>query len=198
MNFSNILPDLSKVSNGDYLHVDVMDGKFVPQKTIWVDEVKLLKQSELLKDVHLMIEEPEKYVEAFIEAGGDIINFHIETAKDAEALIEKIHSLGAKAGVSINPETPFSEVEKLIPLIDQLMVMSVHPGKGGQEFISEVMEKVRKAREMREDLDIEVDGGVDDQTARICVEAGANVLCSGSYIFTHEDPKAAINILRKA
>lgn len=197
MDMDNLELSLMKVRTSDYLHVDVMDGKFVEQETIWVDDVRRMKEkTDLVFDVHLMIENPENHVEAFIEAGADIVNFHVEAASDAVGLIRQIQDLGARAGVSVNPDTGFSEFEKLIPLMDQLMVMSVHPGEGGQDFIADVLEKVTKARDLREDLDIEVDGGVNEKTGEKCVDAGANILCSGSYVFGFDDPKIGIDILR--
>ncbi len=172
-----------------------MDGEFVEQETIWAEDVEKIN-TELVQNVHLMIENPGEHVEDFIDAGGDIINFHFEAAEDVQGVIEKIHEGGADAGIALNPETPLSEIEDFLEDVDQVLVMSVHPGKGGQGFIEEVLSKIEELREMEEDLDIEVDGGINEETGELSVEAGANVLCSGSYVHGFDNPKIAIDILR--
>ncbi|MFC1648103.1 ribulose-phosphate 3-epimerase [Nanoarchaeota archaeon] len=197
MDLDHIDIDLFKVSTADYLHVDIMDGKFVPERTMWADELRLFKTA-LVKDVHLMIAEPEKHVEDFIDAGGQIISFHFEATKDPEKLIKKIKAKGAKAGIAINPSTTVKKIKDLVPLLDHVIIMSVIPGKGGQKFMKEVLGKAKELRDIKEEIDIEIDGGVNDKTAEMCVEAGVNVLCSGSYIFSYDDPKIAIDILRNS
>ncbi len=197
MDFSKLEVSLFKVSNADYIHVDVMDGEFVDNETIWTEELEeLSEKSDQVMDVHLMIEEPISHVEDFIQAGGDIINFHIEAAEKPFEVVEKVKENDAKAGVSVNPNTELSEIKSLLPEIDQVMIMSVYPGEGGQEFIEDVVEKIDDLRELDEEIDIEVDGGIDDETGKMCVRAGANILCSGSYVWSFDDPRIGVDVLR--
>lgn len=179
----------------DSLHVDVMDGHFVPNLTFGAPVVRCIKSS-LPLECHLMVEHPENYLEDFKKAGAHMFIFHVETTKDPLGLIAKIHELGMKAGVSLNPPTPVSSVEGLIQDVDSVLVMSVNPGFGGQAFIPDALEKIRRLRSLSGDLEIAVDGGINAETGRQCKEAGANVLIAGSYIFGAGDRKGAINSLR--
>lgn len=180
----------------DLLHVDVMDGHFVPNLTFGAPVIRCIKTT-LPLSCHLMIENPEKYIEDFAKAGAATITFHAETVSDMSALIKKIHALGVRAGVSVNPETDVKVIENVLNEVDEVLVMSVHPGFGGQKFIDSALEKITWLREKRSDLDIAVDGGIDDLTAPKVLQAGANILVSGSYIFKSADRAAAINKLRQ-
>ena len=182
----------------DWLQVDVMDGQFVDNLSFGAPVIKNLK-TQLLIDAHLMVEDPQERVQEFLDAGARNITFHAEAVQGTDArkaLIQAIRDGGATAGIAINPETPLSEVEDVLGEVDLLLVMSVHPGFGGQKFIEDVLEKVSAAREKFPDLMIQMDGGVDDQTAPNCIKAGANNLVSGSFIFKSPDREAAIASLR--
>lgn len=179
----------------ELLHVDVMDGHFVPNITIGAPVVKCIK-TKLPMDLHLMIEHPEKYVEDFAKAGAASITVHQETCKDLHKVLRQIKSLGVKAAVSINPETPFEKIKGVLDEVDMVLIMSVHPGFGGQKFIETALDKIKELRKMKPDLDIEVDGGINAETAKKCVEAGANILVAGSYIFGAKDRRQAIESLR--
>ncbi|MBU2213691.1 ribulose-phosphate 3-epimerase [Patescibacteria group bacterium] len=182
----------------DWLQVDVMDGQFVDNLSFGAPVIKNL-ETKLLIDVHLMVEDPQERVQEFLDAGAKNITFHAEAVQGTDArkaLIQAIRDGGATAGIAINPETPLSEVEDVLGEVDLLLVMSVHPGFGGQKFIEDVLEKVTAAREKFPNLMIQMDGGVDDQTAPNCIKAGANNLVSGSFIFKSPDREAAIASLR--
>ncbi len=181
----------------DYIHVDVMDGVFVPNITIGQEVLKNLKSSKPF-DVHLMIVEPEKHIEAFAKAGAGIITVHAEASMHLHRTLQLIKELGKKAGVSLNPSTPLSAIENILDDADMVLIMSVNPGFGGQNFIPQVLEKVRNLRKMKPELDIEIDGGIEPKTARDAINAGANVLVSGSYIFRQRDRVKAIESLRNA
>lgn len=192
--FSKLGAEIQKLSDSgaDYIHVDVMDGRFTDNITIGAPVLKQLKpHSKLPFDVHLMIEDVEKHVESFIKAGADIVTFHHEAAKDSVALVRHIQSCGAKAGISIRPSTPLSEIKHIIPEVDLVLIMTVNPGYAGQKFLHSQLGKISEARNIIQatdkDIDLSVDGGIDRETAKLCVEAGANVLVSGSYIFSCED-----------
>lgn len=179
----------------DLIHVDVMDGHFVPNLTIGASVVAKIK-SKLPLDVHLMIENPEKYLEGFARAGANFITVHAEVCKDLGSVIEKIHKLGCKAGVSIKPKTPVSAIDHILSKVDLVLVMSVEPGFGGQEFMSGAVSKIKELRAKAPNVDISVDGGINAETARIAREAGANILVAGSYIFKAQDRKAACESLK--
>ncbi|MFH1670669.1 MAG: ribulose-phosphate 3-epimerase [Patescibacteria group bacterium] len=184
----------------DWIQIDVMDGQFVDNLSFGAPVIKNL-ETKLLIDVHLMVEDPQERVQEFLDAGAKNITFHAEAVQGTDArkaLIQAIRDGGATAGIAINPETPLSEVEDVLGEVDLLLVMSVHPGFGGQEFIDDVLEKVSAAREKFPDLMIQMDGGVDDQTAPKCIIAGANNLVSGSFIFKSPDREAAIASLRSS
>jgi ribulose-phosphate 3-epimerase len=201
--FANLERDVKLVQdNGaDWIHVDVMDGHFVPNITIGVPVVKSLKKiTDLPLDVHLMIDNPDKYVEPFANAGADILTFHYEaifSSQNILDLIKKIHSFGIKCGISIKPKT---SPEVLIPYLDivyMVLVMTVEPGFGGQEFMSDCAEKIKFIKQMAsEKLIIQVDGGINEKTGKICKEFGANSLVAGSYIYKSSDIKRAIDSLK--
>lgn len=182
------------------VHLDVMDGHFVPNITIGPPVIaKLRKCSGLVFDSHLMISEPAKYAERFVEAGADHITFHIEAAERSDKLIDRLHELGVTAGICLNPETPVEAIEKIAPLCDMVLVMTVRPGFGGQKFMPEAAKKIARIREIvGPDIRIEVDGGIDPQTTPIVVSYGADTLVVGKAIFSKSDRIAAIKAIRQA
>ncbi len=182
------------------VHLDVMDGHFVPNITIGPPVIaKLRKYSNLVFDSHLMISEPERYAERFVEAGANHVTFHIEAADEPKGLIGKLHELGATAGVCLNPETPVDSIKEIAPLCDMVLVMTVHPGFGAQKFLPEAAKKIIKVREIvGPEIRVEVDGGVDPKTTPIVVSYGADTLVAGNAIFSKPDRVAAINAIRQA
>lgn len=200
--FSNLERDVRLVTAArpHSLHLDVMDGRFVPNITFGPLVVRSLRdKTDLRLDGHLMIEHPEEILEEFVKAGCDSITVHVETCPHLHRTIEQIREAGAMAGVSLNPGTPLCTIENVIGDIDLLVIMTVNPGFGGQEFIPEMLPKIAEAREMAPQLDIYVDGGVNLDTCAEIVAAGANVLVAGSYVFDNPDgPQAAIESLRAA
>lgn len=203
--FSRLAEEVKSIENAgaDLVHIDVMDGMFVPNITLGAPVVSCLKgKTSLPFDVHLMIEEPVRYIDDFAKAGADIITFHIEAAKDMKATIEKIKEAGCKPAISIKPNTP---ADVVFPYLDELymvLVMTVEPGFGGQSFMRETMPKVRAIRDEATkrslDLRIQVDGGIDDKTVSEATSNGADVLVAGSYVFKAADRKSAIEKLRNA
>ena len=173
----------------DHLHVDVMDGQFVPSQAFGPNTVNdLKKMTDFKLDVHLMIEEPIRYIEDFVKAGADIITVHVEACKDVVATLEKIKECGVKAAITLNPPTPVSAIEPYLDKVDMVLVMSVNPGFGGQKFIPESLDKVKEIRSLLDakglDTDIEIDGGVNAGNLASVLEAGANVIVAGSAIFS--------------
>ncbi|MBW2184840.1 MAG: ribulose-phosphate 3-epimerase [Deltaproteobacteria bacterium] len=190
-------------AGADYIHVDVMDGHFVPNITIGAPVVKALRQvTDLPLDVHLMIENPDLYIPDFAAAGADIITVHQEAVPHLHRTVQLIHSLGKKAGVSINPATPASTLEVIIDEVDLILVMSVNPGFGGQSFIPSMLPKIKQLREMVErsgrSIEIEVDGGVKSDNIGEIAAAGADVFVAGSAVFNTPDYTAAISALRQS
>jgi ribulose-phosphate 3-epimerase len=188
-------------AGADYIHIDVMDGHFVPNITIGPLIVNAIRPITTLPlDVHLMIENPDQYIEAFAKAGADYITVHVEACRHLHRTIHYIKSFGVKAGVVLNPATPVETIQHIIADIDMVLLMSVNPGFGGQKFIPEVLPKIRKVKKMADDkgldLEIEIDGGVNPETAKMCIEAGANVLVAGSAIYNEDDYAKAISLIR--
>lgn len=201
--FANLQRDIQLVEKlgADYIHVDVMDGQFVPNITLGPNVVSAIRPvTKLPLDVHLMIVQPENYIEAFAKAGSDIITVHAESTPHIHRAVQMIKASGVKAGVVINPGTPLSAIEYVLDLVDQVLIMTVNPGFGGQSFIESSLDKIAQLKEWKESkgytYDIEVDGGIVPETAKRCKEAGANVFVAGSYIYDSESPKDRIAALR--
>ncbi len=201
--YANLQRDIEKVKNGgaDMLHVDVMDGHFVPNISIGPPVVKSLnKATDMFLDCHLMISDPIDYIDSFVQSGADLIAFHVESNSDIEKTIEKITSAGVIPALVIKPKTPAEAVFPYLEKIGMVLVMTVEPGFGGQSFMKDMLPKItairEKANEVNSALMIQVDGGIVPETAKLCVEAGADVLVSGSYIFGAADTKKAISSLR--
>ena len=201
--FGNLAEEVKKVSEAgaEYLHLDIMDGSFVPEITIGAPVVKSLRKvSDIVFDVHLMVEHPETQIKSFADAGADIITFHAEAAKHSHRLIQQIHELGCKAGVAINPGTSLSMIEELVEDAEMILIMTVNPGYGGQKFIESMLGKVHMLyhmiQEMETECDIQVDGGINAETSVDVREAGANILVAGSAIFGSGDIAKAIKDIR--
>lgn len=198
--FANLKSEISKTENfgAKWCHIDVMDGHFVPNITIGAPVVKSLKEAVNSKlDVHLMIENPLKYIPDFIEAGSDIITFHIEAAKDSAAeCIKLIKEAGILAGISIKPNTPVIDIEKYIPFLDMVLVMTVEPGFSGQKFMPDAAKKIVEIKKLApKGLIIQVDGGINADTAKVCAEYGANCFVAGNYVYKNPDMETAIKSL---
>ena len=203
--FSHLGKDIQKLENAgaDMIHVDVMDGHFVPNITIGPPVIKSLrKYTDLPFDVHLMISPVHKYIEDFSKAGSDIITIHPEATENVKDSIDLIKSLGKKVGLSLNPDTPIDKIEKYLDQIDLVLVMTVYPGFGGQKFISKVLNKIKNLKNIKDEdkfrFDIEVDGGINFENNKLAIEAGANILVSGTTIFKNNDGdiKKNIDLLR--
>ena len=201
--FSKLGKEAEKCENAgaDMLHIDVMDGHFVPNITIGIPVVKSLRKCVSIPfDVHLMISDPEKYIPGFIDAGADIITFHAEADCDIKRCVGLIKNAGKKAGVSLKPSTSADVIRDVLSELDMVLVMTVEPGFGGQSFMEDQLEKIAAVRKMCDDLsldtDIQVDGGINTETAKKVIAAGANVLVAGSFVFNAENTKAAIESLK--
>ena len=203
--FANAGVQIQQAKDGgaEYLHLDVMDGIFVPNISFGQPVVKSLRKcTDLVFDVHLMITEPIRYIEDFAKAGADIITVHVEACQDVEATLNKIKECGKGVGLSIKPKTPVSDIIKYLPMCDLVLVMTVEPGFGGQKFMADMMPKVKELREYAESnglsYNISIDGGVGCDNAKLCVENGANILVAGSSVLAKEDIKDAASKLLAA
>jgi ribulose-phosphate 3-epimerase len=194
--FGDLNADVASVeeAGAHVLHIDAMDGHFVPNLSFGAPVVKWIKTG-LPKHCHLMVSNPGEMIEDFVKAGADTIIFHVEATDNVKELLEEIKSHGVKAGVSIKPGTNIDEIDEFIMDVDEVLVMSVEPGFGGQEFMTSAVDKIKQLRELREDLMISVDGGINAETGKLVREAGANLLVAGSYIFKAENRQAAIQSL---
>lgn len=197
--FSRLKEEVQEVEKcgAEYLHLDVMDGNFVPNISYGSPVISAIRpHSNLVFDVHLMVEEPDRFIKDFVDAGADIITVHVEAIKHLHRTIQLIKSYGKKVGVALNPATPIETLKHVVKEIDMILIMSVNPGFGGQAFIPETLNKIKELRTLYPEIDIEVDGGVNEKTVEAIKEAGANILVAGSYLFSG-NYKEKIELMKK-
>ena len=199
--FANLGKEIQLLDNSgcDYIHIDIMDGHFVPNLTIGPDVISSIRNlTKKIFDVHLMIDPVKEFIPNFINAGADIITIHHEIGEDVFECIELIKKFGKKAGISIKPKTDANEIEKYLDLVDLILIMTVEPGFGGQKFITSQINKIKEIKKIvsNKKIEIEVDGGINEITAKQVIDAGANVLVSGSTIFKYKDYAEIIEVLR--
>lgn len=200
-NAANLMEDINKLGPVDFLHIDVMDGQFVPNIGYGINTVKdLSKSTDIKLDCHLMIDQPEHYVDQFADAGADVIGVHLESTPHIARAIQMIKAKGVKAEVVINPATPLSMLEELLPEVDQVLVMSVNPGFGGQKFLTSTLDKISRLSAIRSEygleFDIEVDGGISDQNIKAVYDAGVDIAVAGSYVFDADNPEHQVELLK--
>ena len=196
--FAKLGDDIQSISTAEYIHIDIMDGCFVPNISIGIPVVKSIRKvSTQIFDVHLMIVEPQKYVEQFCSAGADIVTVHVESSSEENVLaaLKKIRECGKMAGISVKPGTPAKAVLPFLDYVNMILVMTVEPGFGGQSFMADMLPKIREIKQLT-DIPVEVDGGIDFETGKLCVEAGAEILVAGSFVFKSENRNQTINALR--
>jgi len=196
---NNLQNDINSLErSADFIHIDVMDGKFVPPIYSAYEEIKNIK-TKILKDVHLMVEHPltDKYIDNYISVGAEIISIHQECKDDINKVLNYIKLNGIKSAIAFNPSTPLEKIKQYLEKIDMVLIMSVKPGYSGQKFMPEVLNKAKELRKLKPNLDIEIDGGIDEYTIIKAAKAGVNIFVSGSYIFRQADRSAAINELKK-